>query len=388
MRDPKPTRLDRSKLRFLPVRERQSKFEIEALSIDPDAPPMDADPSIAGTAAEALIDRVAEEVIAARRRGAPVAICHGAHLIKNGLASVLIQLVEQGWLTHVATNGAGSIHDWEFGYLGRSCEDVRAYVAEGQFGLWQETGSFQGLALLTGVVDGLGYGASIGRLAVEEALEIPAAAELRGRIARQLDGAPGTEPCLAALADLLEAVERFELSPGRLDVPHPWSRYSVQAACYRRGVPFTVHPGVGQDIVYTHPHFHGGAVGRASVDDFLTYADMVRRLEGGVYLSVGSSVMSPMVFEKSVSMARNLARGPGAAGEPSPLDDFYVLVNDIAEATWDWSLGEPPQDNPAYYVRFCKSFSRMGGRLEYLGLDNRVFLTQLWSRLRELRAGG
>jgi len=111
--------------------------------------------------------------------------------------------------------------------------------------------------------------------------------------------------------------------------------------------------------------------------DFLLFASSIERLSGGVYLSVGSSVMSPMVFEKSLSMARNARRREGLR-----LDDFLIAVNDLARPTWDWSGGEPPKDDPAYYIRFCKSFSRMGGRLLYVGRDNRVFLQNLYARLR------
>jgi hypothetical protein len=86
--------------------------------------------------------------------------------------------------------------------------------------------------------------------------------------------------------------------------------------------------------------------------------------------------MSPMVFEKSLSMARNELLQSGRT-----LEDFHVVVNDLAEADWDWSQGEPPPEDPAYYVRFMKSFSRMGGSLAYLGLDNRVFLHNLYHEL-------
>ena len=86
-----------------------------------------------------------------------------------------------------------------------------------------------------------------------------------------------------------------------------------------------------------------------------------------------------MIIEKSISMARNLARSGGASPE-----DFLIVVNDLAESTWDWSKGEPPKDHPAYYVRFCKSFSRMGGELAYAGVDNRVFLLNLYTCLVSL----
>jgi hypothetical protein len=367
-------RFDRSRLKFQPLAARASKFRLADIALDPDAPPPDPG------AAAAAIERVAARIREARSRGAPVVICHGAHVIKNGLGPILARMVEEGWLQHVATNGAGSIHDWEFGHFGESCEDVRAYVSEGQFGLWEETGGRLGLALLVGALDGLGYGEAVGRMMVEGRLVVPRAEALRERIREELDAArPDHEACAAA-AELLGALASGRAAAGELAVAHPFAAQSVQAVCYRRGVPFTVHPGIGQDIVYTHPLFCGGAVGLAATRDFLAYAETIRRLQDGVYLSVGSSVMSPMVFEKSVSMARNLARQEGRR-----LDDFLIAVNDLAESTWDWSRGEPPVDDPAYYVRYCKSFSRMGGELVYVGLDNRVFLANLY---RALRRGG
>ena len=361
---------DRSRLEFLPVASRLSKLEIAEVAVGPETPVPDP-----GAAAEVL-DRTAERILEARSRGAPVVICHGAHLVRNGLGPLLGEMVREGWLQHVATNGAGSIHDWEFAFLGCTCEDVESYVSKGQFGMWEETGAHIGRALLSGALDGLGYGESIGRMIVDERLGIPARDELLGIVEEGAGGGPGSASRAAAAADLLEAMESAGLEAGEVSLAHPHSSMSLQAACYHHGARFTVHPGIGQDIIYPHPLLSGGALGRASMTDFLLYADTISRLEGGVYLSVGSSVMSPMIFEKSLSMARNLACRAGGS-----LDDFLIVVNDLAESTWDWSKGEPPMDNPAYYVRFCKSFSRMGGELHYAGMDNRAFLLNLYQRL-------
>lgn len=364
---------DRSRLEFLPVGSRQNKLDIDDVMVDLETPAPDP-----GAAAE-VIDRTVERIIEARSREAPVVICHGAHLVRNGLGPLLAEMVKRGWLQHIATNGAGSIHDWEFAYLGSTCEDVKHYVSRGQFGMWDETGACLGQALLAGALDGLGYGESVGRMIVDEGIEIPSREELRGVMEAGLDGGSVPAARAAAAADLIEAMERTGLESGHSSVGHPHSAMSVQAACRRHGARFTVHPGIGQDIIYPHPLMCGGAVGRVSMTDFLLYADTISRLEGGVYLSVGSSVMSPMIFEKAISMARNLAQRQGGS-----LEDFLIVVNDLAESTWDWSKGEPPMDNPAYYVRFCKSFSRMGGELHYAGVDNRVFLLNLYQRLASL----
>lgn len=353
--------------------ERKSKLKIDDIGVDP------AGPVPPAGAASGALDLVAERVLAARKRGAPVVLCHGAHLIRNGLSPLLVRLVKEGWLTHLATNGAGSIHDWEFAYQGKSTEDVRAYMAMGQFGIWDETGKYIALALHVGALEGLGYGASVGRLISTEKLILPGREELKAMILAGAEGKRSLDEAAAA-ADLLSAIETKGGPAGELRIPHPWKTKSIQAACYEGRVPCTVHPGIGQDIVYSHPLFAGGAVGRAAMTDFLIFAASIERLEGGVYLSVGSSVMSPMIFEKSLSMSRNVLFESGRK-----LDDFTIVVNDLAEVTWDWSRGEPPADNPAYYVRFCKSFSRMGGRFEYVGLDNRVFLLNLYERLRGKR---
>ena len=122
----------------------------------------------------------------------------------------------------------------------------------------------------------------------------------------------------------------------------------------------------------------GGAIGRGAVADFLSYADSVANLEGGVHIAIGSAIMAPMVFEKSLSMANNLAL---VEGRP-PLSKHYMVVVDIQDGGgWNWNDGEPPMDNPAYYLRFCKSFYRMGGTLDYVCLDNCDFIVSLYHAL-------
>ena len=133
---------------------------------------------------------------------------------------------------------------------------------------------------------------------------------------------------------------------------------------------------IGHDIIYNHPMNRGACLGRAAERDYLIYAESVSRMEGGVYISIGSAVMSPMIFEKSFSMAQNIAIQRG-----EHIDNHYILVNDLAECSWDWGQGEPPENNPAYYLRYNKTFSRMQGTLRYLQADNRDFLLNLTHRL-------
>ena len=361
--------LDRRKLHLKPLTERKNKVSFPADAVSPDASPRELPPLQAG-----VLRETAERIRAARRAGRPVMCAFGAHTIKNGLGPVLIRLIERGWVTHLATNGAGIIHDWELAFQGRTSEDVRANVARGEFGTWEETGRSINLALLVGSWRGFGYGQSIGAFIDEQGLEIPSAKELSKDVARCLESDPDKA---AAGADLLWAVKEFGLPPGRMEVPHPLRELSAQAAAHRLGVPFTGHPMIGQDIIYTHPLNSGAAIGRTALRDFLIYAEAVCRLEGGVYLSVGSAVMSPMIFEKSLSMGQNLALQHGTL-----ISHHFITVVDIARSTWDWQKdGEPPIDNPAYYLRYCKTFARMGGTMRYLQADNRDFFLSLVKEL-------
>jgi hypothetical protein len=358
---------DRRRLRFRPLGERRNRVFIERDRVEPDTEPGPLPPETR----EGIADTVAG-VRAARASGRPVILAFGAHTIKNGLSPVLIRLLEGGWLTHLATNGAGVIHDWEFAFQGASSEDVRENLARGEFGLWEETGYWLNLALAAGAYRGLGYGEAVGALIQGEGLSLPPQGELE-REAREL----AVPEHAAAAADLLGLVRRFTLKPGFLKLPHPFKRFSLQAAAFRLGLPFTAHPMFGQDIIYAHPLSLGAAIGRAAERDFLRFVSSVAALEGGVYLSVGSAVMSPMIFEKALSMARNLA-----IQDRRSIERFRVYVVDLAPQAWDWQRdGEPPPDNPAYYLRYLKTFSRVGGSVRYLRADNRDFLLSLQAGL-------
>lgn len=358
------SQFDRSAVRMEPLANRVNKKSIER-----DHVPADAVPAPLPDDALALIEELARRIRGARAADRSVMVTFGAHAIKNGLGPVFLQLLRDGWITHLATNGAAIIHDWEFAFQGKSCEDVRAMVREGRFGNWEETGLFINLAINVGAYEGRGYGESVGAMIQHEGVTIPGAERLLAEITSCADRQPARA---AAAADLLALVRRFQLPEGWLSIPHPWKRYSVQAGAFQLGVPFTGHPMIGHDIIYNHPMNCCACLGRAAERDFLSFADGVHRLEGGVYVSIGSAVMSPMIFEKSLSMAQNVAIQRGER-----LDDYFILVNDLAESTWDWSQGEPPEDNPAYYLRYNKSFSRMGGTMRYLQADNRDFLLTL-----------
>jgi hypothetical protein len=363
--------LDRSLLHIRSLSSRPNKVTIEQDAIRPDTAPR----RISAAASEVVVE-CAVKIRSARSAGRPVMIAFGAHTIKNGLGPVLIRLMEEGWATLLATNGAGIIHDWEFAFQGASSEDVRTNVSLGQFGIWEETGFYLNLAIIVGAYEGIGYGEAVGKMIAQQGLYIPALGKL---LTIASDVAERNPELAAAALDLLATLQKCHLEPGFLSIPHPYGTYSVQAAAYRLKIPFTAHPMFGHDIIYNHPLNHGAAIGRAALRDFLTYAAQVQQLAGGVYLSIGSAVMSPMVFEKSLSMAQNLELQKGRK-----IVNHHMVIVDLAESRWDWkNNGDPPADDPAYYLRYCKTFSRMGGTMRYASADNRDFLLTLLHELQQ-----
>lgn len=360
--------LDLSRLRVLPLAERKSLTRIEPLLRDPAGPAASVDETTSRAIAEA-----AERIRAARQRGATVMLIYGAHLVKNGAALIVAKLLTGGWVSHLATNGAGTIHDWEFAWHGASTESVAANVATGTFGTWEETGRYIHLALLTGGVAGEGYGRALGRFIAEDGATLPNADELRQQIREDPD-----DLRTAARAELLRAMREHRLSAGRHRVEHPWKDASILCQAFRHGVPLTVHPGIGYDIIANHPMFSGAAIGRAADVDFRIFGGSVEGLDGGVVLNVGSAIMGPQVFEKSLSCVNNLRLQSGR----EIVRGHTIYVVDLQDGGgWDWSRGEPPHTHPAYYLRFCKSFSRMGGTMHYVQCDNVALLHHLLSEL-------
>jgi hypothetical protein len=360
--------LDLSKLKVLPLSQRVSLTKADAVILDPDAPPK---PCSAEN--EKLIARCAADVRKARDRGKTVMLIYGAHLLRNGAAAVLERMMGKGWLTHLATNGAGTIHDWEYAWFGASTESVEMNVAQGTFGTWDETATNIHRALMAGALDGLGYGRSLGKQIIEDGVTLPTAEELSRQIA-----AEPAHPLTAARADLLRAIQTQHWPSGRIQIEHRWKHASILAQAYKHGVPMTVHPGIGYDIISNHPVFSGSVIGRAAEWDFKLFGGSVEGLDDGVVLSVGSAIMGPQVFEKSISCVNNLRL---QSGRPI-VKNHQIYVVDLQDGGgWDWTKGEPPKTNPAYYLRFCKSFSRMGAAMHYLQCDNAAFIHRLYLAL-------
>jgi hypothetical protein len=373
------TLFDRSEMQFFSLASRKSKVEIVSSSnaIQHDKSPFPPELDL-------RTYQIAEEILKAKKTSSSVILAFGAHTIKNSLGVLLIEFIKRGWLTHLSTNGAGVIHDWEFAFQGLSSEDVRENVDKGRFGTWQETGFNINLALAVGAFEGRGYGESIGSMIVRDGLEIPSREDLIELISAPASKlATETLATRSAAADLLSLLDDLDIPSGWYPIAHQFAQYSVQAAAFSAHVPFTSHPMFGCDIIYTHPANRGAVIGRTAERDFLSFAQSVSNLEGGVYLTVGSAVMSPMIFEKSLSMARNVAQQRG-----KDIRNCHIHVVDLSEASWDWSQGEPPMDNPAYYHRFMKTFHRMGCALDYTSTDNRLFFLALYQNLRKLDGEG
>lgn len=207
---------------------------------------------LAGQDFRELIARLKE----AYHKNKPIILGMGAHPIKVGLSPLIIQLMEKGILHGVAMNGAGIIHDFEIAFAGKTSEDVAAEISRGSFGMTKETGKLLNQAIKKGWAQRWGLGYAVGEMI------------WRGKF--------------------------------------PFGEKSITAAGVRLGIPVTVHVGIGTDIIHMHPEARGEAIGGASHIDFRLFAKLISRLEGGVYLNLGSAVILPEVFLKALTLVRNL----------------------------------------------------------------------------------
>ena len=357
-------KLDTRNIKPLPLSKRKSFFGIDEVMV-----PIEEEPKPVSASINSQIQNCANKICDARSRGASVMLIYGAHLIKNGAAYLIDDFLKNDRLTHLATNGAGTIHDWEFSWLGRSSECVRSNVSSGTFGTWEETGKNINLSLLVGGIEGLGYGESLGRLIYDEKLNIPSVTDLN----KLIKDCPNDE-LTGARVELLHSLNNGYSEEGVYELQHNWKKASVLASAYKHKIPLTVHPGIGYDIISNHPMFNGASIGRSAQVDFQKFASSVDGLDGGVVLSVGSAIMGPQVFEKAISFVNHLRISEGKG----IVNDHSLFVVDLQDGgDWDWSKGEPPITNPAYYLRFCKSYSRMGGEMNYLQCDNITFMQHL-----------
>jgi hypothetical protein len=207
----------------------------------------------------------------ARESDKPILFGLGAHVIKVGLNPILIDLMENGWISGLALNGAGIIHDFELAVAGKTSEDVEIQIQDGRFGMSEETGQLLNRAAIEGAGKGVGLGEAVGRLIA--------------------------------------------------DSDWKWKEHSLLARAFLRSIPVTVHVAIGTDITHFHPQVSGEALGKTSLQDFFLFSSLVEQLEGGgIYVNVGSAVILPEVFLKSVTFVRNKGRN---------LSEFSTAVFDF-----------------------------------------------------------
>jgi hypothetical protein len=248
---------DLSGVRTYPLDSRRSKARIEDFGrpIVPGASVgqlLEALPNLLGAAD---LRAVVHAVVGARAAGCGLLWGLGAHVIKTGLGPVIIDLMDRGFVSAIATNGAAIIHDFEIALAGATSEDVDEALGPGRFGMAEETGRLLNGAIVAGVGRREGIGQAVTRFLVEH--------------------------------------------------PAPHAGVSVLAAAGRLGIPVTVHVAIGTDIIHMHPAASGQALGEGSLRDFRYLASNVARLSGGVYLNCGSAVVLPEVFLKAVALVRN-----------------------------------------------------------------------------------
>ena len=195
----------------------------------------------------------------AKKRNRAIIFGLGAHVIKVGLSPIIIDLMKEGWITALALNGAGIIHDFEIAFTGQTSEDVQLQIKNGHFGMAQETGQMLNDAINSGEEKGLGLGEAVGEM--------------------------------IATSDF------------------PYKDMSLLSTAYNLNLPVTVHVAIGTDIIHFHPEVKGEAIGNASLKDFFLFCSLLEKLEdGGVFVNIGSAVILPEVFLKALSFVRNKGR--------------------------------------------------------------------------------
>jgi hypothetical protein len=311
---------NRNKLELKPLSERKHDLDLSIIR------PLDNE----GTKTFRNMDIIADRIIQAKKKGASVILMMGGHVIRSGVQKYIIDLMERGLISCVAMNGSCVIHDYELALIGATTESVARYISEGQFGLWKETGK------INDIVNGIrnkntGFGRAVGKAVQEGAF--------------------------------------------------PHKDVSILAAGYRLNIPVTVHIGIGYDIIHEHPNFDGGASGSASYTDFLTFAAIIERLEGGVVMNFGSAVMAPEIYLKALSMSRNVARQEGRK-----ICDFTSLVCDLHDLPEDPSK-EADKGSAAYYFRPWKTMLVRtvadGGQGFYIKGKHGETVPSLWNEIKK-----
>jgi len=238
--------IDLSRVKTYPIKERKNKFSLR------DMIPVKNEIRCNAPDFPALAQRV-KKVVAEKKT---LILMLGGAVVKVGCSDILIDLIKKGYVSHIAVNGAVSIHDFEIALIGETSEDVANGLQEGTFGMVEETGALINRALIEGTKDGLGYGWAVGRAIQDHAL--------------------------------------------------PYREHSIFYWAYKEKIPLTVHVAIGGDIIHQHPLCDGAVLGATSFHDFRILTNTVTQLKQGALLNFGSAVNLPEAFLKALTISRNL----------------------------------------------------------------------------------
>jgi hypothetical protein len=306
---------DRARLKTKPLAERVNDLQRDQWLQASEAPVQFA---------HSDLSKLAARITAARQAGAAVILMMGSHVLRAGVNRHIIELMERKFVTHLAMNGSGLIHDFELARIGATTESVARYIQTGEFGLWRETGEINDV-IKNAAREKLGLGEALGCFI-----------EHTGSAHKEL---------------------------------------SLLAAGFRCRVPVTAHVGIGYDIIHEHPNCDGAALGETSYRDFLIFARSVENLEGGVLLCFGTAVMGPEVFLKALAMARNVAHQEGRV-----IQNFTTAVFDLIPLKGDVRQQASKSDYQYYYRPWKTLLVRTvagGGESYYFCGDHRATVPAL-----------
>lgn len=309
---------DTSRIRLRPLAERQHDLDLSCI-VPLRVPVLPESPELC---------RMAQHMRRAKTAAASTVFLCGAHVLRAGVQRYLFDMMERGYIQAIAVNGAAMIHDYELALIGATTESVAYYIQSGQFGMWQETGKINDI-ITAGHAEGIGLGESLGRAIAEG--------------------------------------------------DFPYKDISLFATGWKLGIPITVHVGVGYDIIHPHPNFDGAATGAASHRDFLIFAKVLEKLEGGCVCTFGSAVMAPEVFLKALSMVRNVAEQEGRL-----VRNFASLVCDLHVLPQNTNH-EAEKNTALYYFRPWKTLLArtlaQGGHSYYVQARHEHSIPTLWHAL-------
>ncbi|MDM8557173.1 hypothetical protein QUF75_20830 [Desulfococcaceae bacterium HSG7] len=312
---------DTSRLNLLPLSERRHDLDLSVIL-----------PLASCEQNNDSLTTVTGRIVQARNHGAPVVLMMGAHVLRSGVQRYIIDLMEKGFISCIAMNGACAIHDYEFALIGKTTENVSNYIRAGQFGLWQETGHINRIVKQASY-EGIGLGEAVGR----------------------------------------------EIVQG--DFPN--KEISIFAAGYRLGVLLTVHVGIGYDVIHEHPDCDGAAYGATSYRDFLRFAKIIESLQNGVIMNFGSAVMAPEIYLKALSMARNVA-----IQNNRQINNFTALVCDLYALPKNFH-SQPSKQIAGYYFRPWKTMLVRtvadGGESYYVQASHNRTIPELWTAIQKIR---